>query len=411
MTVVLIVVAVAVTALASFAAYRLALGRQFAALQRSTGPVTASGNPADWKSGSYGPVRDVEDAIGRMLKAVSEAAARQQETSCEDDEERANLVQQRLSEQYLRRQAQAVLDETTGMVTELLRQVVDQAKAVLTTTTAIDDSVHAVHAVTREVVGRTKAADDVITALNSSLQRVNGIAGFIATVAEQTNLLSLNATIEAARAGHAGKGFGVVAQEVKELATTTSRSTGEISETIGSLQSEADRMATVIGDVVSGIVGVGDATTAVEDLTSQQLSTVNDLDAMVQAAIGQIELLLTMSRDVDRREHPRTVATGHIQLRTPAGKLEASLLDISEGGLRCVLKDSVTLDAGATIEAIILLDQRLTLQAQVRWQTKVEDRDYLGLWFIEPSSSDRAALRSFVNSLLAGLEKAPQTVE
>jgi methyl-accepting chemotaxis protein len=91
-----------------------------------------------------------------------------------------------------------------------------------------------------EVVGRAtemaNLTNDTIVGLADSAGRIDDIVGLIRSIAEQTNLLALNATIEAARAGDAGRGFSVVASEVKALATQTANATAEISGQISGVQ-------------------------------------------------------------------------------------------------------------------------------------------------------------------------------
>jgi len=96
-------------------------------------------------------------------------------------------------------------------------------------------------------------ANETIRALASSTQQIDEVVGFIRNIAGQTNLLALNATIEAARAGDAGRGFSVVASEVKSLAGQTARATEEIAGQIGAIQSAAADAAEAI-EQVNGII-------------------------------------------------------------------------------------------------------------------------------------------------------------
>ena len=86
--------------------------------------------------------------------------------------------------------------------------------------------------IARAAVEQATETDARINKLNLAASRIGDVIKLITTIAEQTNLLALNATIEAARAGEAGRGFAVVASEVKALAAQTAKATGEISDQI-----------------------------------------------------------------------------------------------------------------------------------------------------------------------------------
>ena len=106
---------------------------------------------------------------------------------------------------------------------------------------------------------------DEVNRLVDEIEKVGKVAAGIEAIAKQTNLLALNATIEAARAGEAGRGFNVVATEVKHLSGQTSEATAEIGETLTALSAQAERLASLGGDAKAALADANRAPGAAAD--------------------------------------------------------------------------------------------------------------------------------------------------
>ncbi|MCA3361942.1 MAG: hypothetical protein ING08_10055 [Roseomonas sp.] len=137
---------------------------------------------------------------------------------------------------------------------------------------------------TRGVMQRTDEARHIFTELTSSVQEIGQVSRLIAEIAGQTNLLALNATIEAARAGTAGKGFTVVAGEVKNLAKRTSQSTEEIAARIAAMQAAASRALAAMDGIGLAVTELDAVATSVAAAVEEQSATTAEISRAITGA-------------------------------------------------------------------------------------------------------------------------------
>lgn len=133
-------------------------------------------------------------------------------------------------------------------------------------------------------VSLAASTTETVTQLGTSSEEIGEVIQLITTIAEQTNLLALNATIEAARAGQAGQGFAVVATEVKELATQTSRATDDIGGKIGAIQTNATAAVEAIGQITEVIAQIDELQQAIASAVEEQTATTAQISQSVSEA-------------------------------------------------------------------------------------------------------------------------------
>ena len=147
-------------------------------------------------------------------------------------------------------------------------------------------SKHATEAATvaADANSMAEATDVMLATLGAASDEIGSIVGVIASIAEQTNLLALNATIESARAGEAGKGYAVVAHEVKELATATAKATSDITGQVGAMRSVAHEAVNAITAIHETISRVGEAQSSIASAVEEQTAATNEIARNVAGA-------------------------------------------------------------------------------------------------------------------------------
>jgi methyl-accepting chemotaxis protein len=180
-----------------------------------------------------------------------------------------------------------------------------------------------------------RATNDKVAVLATSTQHIGEVVTLIREIASQTNLLALNASIEAARAGEAGRGFSVVASEVKGLAEQTAKATLAISEKIAEVQSSAKETALSIGEIATMIAEVNEFA-----------------ESMAAAVVEQESATAEISGNVHRAAEGTSRVTGNVaHVTSAAGETSAAaeqvlnasgLLDSAAQGLKSKIERFLT---------------------------------------------------------------------
>ncbi len=216
----------------------------------------------------------------------------------------------------------------------------ESIRSVSESTDTLEQSIGSIHTFARDarsVVSETAAAVQELTRetghLGSQAREIGGIVAFITDFAEQTKLLALNATIQAARAGTAGKGFGVVAGEVKALAAQVNRAADDILARIQAIQSSIELTTTSITAANEAVKNIDERMSSITGAVETQnestraiAATVNEVTQMVLAVDTNLHTLQSTTATVkddsaSAREASRRVAALSARVRESAQEL------------------------------------------------------------------------------------------
>ena len=241
----------------------------------------------------------LRELIGGIRDGVTQIASAAEELSAVTEQTSAGVNSQKIETD----QVATAMHEMTATVQEVARNAEDASQAAAAADAEAREGDQVVNQAIDQIerlaveVGRSTEA---MAVLQQESDKIGSVMDVIKAVAEQTNLLALNAAIEAARAGEAGRGFAVVADEVRGLAQRTQKSTEEIQTLVAALQSGTQHVASVMNSsrslTDSSVTLTRQAGTSLQGITR----TVSNIQSMNQQIAAAAEQQSAVAEEISR---------------------------------------------------------------------------------------------------------------
>ena len=277
----------------------------------------------------HGIIAHVRDSVARVADAASALSGVTVRSSENLDRQREQTQQVATAVHEMAATIQEVAgsaEKAAGAATESTR-LADQGRRVVAST---------VEAI-RDLAGNVDSTAQVMRKLQADSENIGSVLDVIKGIAEQTNLLALNAAIEAARAGEQGRGFAVVADEVRTLAQRTQQSTEEIEQIIAALQAETVRAAAAADQSRNGAQTTEERAAKADESLSAIIDAVHTINAMNAQIAGAAEQQSSVAEEIARnvtqmQTFSEESATDAVQT-ADAGRRLSELSDALEGAV------------------------------------------------------------------------------
>ena len=275
----------------------------------------------------------LRDTLQRIAGSATQLASAAEELNAVTDESARGLTQQNNEIE----QAATAVNEMTSAVEEVARNAVSTSEASRNATTSAGDGrdlVQETVSAIERMSGDVQATATLIGDLANESRDIGKVLDVIRGLADQTNLLALNAAIEAARAGEAGRGFAVVADEVRALAHRTQQSTSEIERMIGSIQAGTEHAV----DSMRNSTERAESTLNIAKGAGMSLDTINtaivEINERNLVIASAAEEQAQVAREVDRnlvniRDLSVQSATGANQTSAASSELSRLAVDLN----------------------------------------------------------------------------------